>query len=89
MSITKEKKAQVIKTHARGKTDTGSVEVQVAIMSERINALTGHLKTHKKDNHSRVGLLRLVSSRRSQLDYLKRTSLDRYQALITTLGLRK
>ena len=89
MSITTERKAEVIKTHARGDADTGSAEVQVAIMSERISNLTEHFKTHKKDNHSRRGLLKLVSARRSLLDHLKTSDVDRYQKLIETLGLRR
>ena len=74
---------------ARAATDTGSPEVQVAILTERIANLTGHFKTHAKDNHSRRGLLMLVNKRRSLLDYLKRIDLERYQALIAKLGLRK
>ena len=89
MSITAERKAEVIKTHARADADTGSAEVQVAIMSERIANLTEHFKTHKKDNHSRRGLLKLVSARRSLLDHLKKSDVDRYQKLIETLGLRR
>jgi small subunit ribosomal protein S15 len=89
MSITTERKAEVIKTHARGEADTGSAEVQVAIMSERIANLTEHFKTHKKDNHSRRGLLKLVSARRSLLDHLKKSDEARYQALIEKLGLRR
>ena len=89
MSITAERKAEVIKSHARGDADTGSAEVQVAIMSERIANLTEHFKTHKKDNHSRRGLLMMVNKRRSLLDYLKRKDVDRYNALIAKLGLRK
>ena len=89
MSITTERKAEVIKSHARGDADTGSAEVQVAIMSERISNLTEHFKTHKKDNHSRRGLLKLVSARRSLLDHLKKSDTDRYQKLIETLGLRR
>jgi small subunit ribosomal protein S15 len=89
MSITTERKAEVIKTHARGEADTGSAEVQVAIMSERIANLTEHFKTHKKDNHSRRGLLKLVSARRSLLDHLKKSDAGRYQKLIETLGLRR
>ena len=79
----------MIKTHARGEADTGSAEVQVAILSERISNLTEHFKTHKKDNHSRRGLLKLVSQRRSLLDHLKKTDVSRYQSLIETLGLRR
>ena len=89
MSITAERKAEVIKSHARADADTGSAEVQVAIMSERIANLTEHFKTHKKDNHSRRGLLKLVSARRSLLDHLKKSDTDRYQKLIETLGLRR
>ena len=89
MSITTERKAELIKTHARGEADTGSAEVQVAILSERISNLTEHFKTHKKDNHSRRGLLKLVSARRSLLDHLKKSDQPRYQKLIETLGLRR
>ena len=89
MSITAERKAQVIAENARGEGDTGSAEVQVAILSERIANLTEHFKTHKKDNHSRRGLLKLVSARRSLLDHLKKSDEGRYQALIEKLGLRR
>ena len=89
MSITAEKKQELIKTHARGAEDTGSPEVQVAILTERIVNLTEHFKTHAKDNHSRRGLLMLVNKRRSLLDYLKREDTQRYSDLITKLGLRK
>ncbi len=89
MSITAEKKAALIADNARGGKDTGSPEVQVAILSERIQNLTEHFKTHAKDNHSRRGLLMLVSKRRSLLDYLKKKDEGRYQALIAKLGLRK
>ena len=89
MSITAERKAEVIKSHARGDADTGSAEVQVAIMSERIANLTEHFKTHKKDNHSRRGLLKLVSQRRQLLDYLRRTDEKRYKGLIEKLGIRR
>lgn len=89
MSITAERKAEVIKSHARGEADTGSAEVQVAIMTERIVNLTEHFKMHKKDNHSRRGLLKMVSARRSLLDHLKKSDVDRYQKLIETLGLRR
>ncbi len=89
MSITAERKAELIHTHARTEHDTGSAEVQVAILSERISNLTEHFKTHKKDNHSRRGLLKLVSQRRSLLDHLKTSDQGRYQALIETLGLRR
>ena len=80
MSITAERKAELIHTHARCEGDTGSAEVQVAILSERIANLTEHFKTHKKDNHSRRGLLKLVSQRRSLLDHLKTSDEGRYQA---------
>ena len=89
MSITVERKADLIKTHARSEGDTGSAEVQVAILSERIANLTEHFKTHKKDNHSRRGLLKLVSQRRRLLDHLMGSDGGRYQALIETLGLRR
>ena len=89
MSVTAEKKQQIIKDHARKSDDTGSPEVQVAILTERIINLTEHFKTHAKDNHSRRGLLMLVNKRRSLLDYLKREDAARYTDLITKLGLRK
>ncbi len=89
MSITAEKKAEVIKAHATKPGDTGSADVQVAILTERINALTEHFKTHAKDNHSRRGLIKMVSQRRSHLDYIKRTDKARYEALIAKLGLRR
>jgi small subunit ribosomal protein S15 len=89
MSITAERKTELITTHARSDHDTGSAEVQVAILSERIANLTEHFKIHKKDNHSRRGLLKLVSQRRSLLDHLKSSDEARYQALIGTLGLRR
>ena len=89
MSITTERKAELITTHARGQGDTGSAEVQVAILSERIANLTEHFKTHKKDNHSRRGLLKMVSQRRRLLDHLKVTDEGRYTAIIGTLGLRR
>ena len=89
MSITAERKQTLIQEHGRGEADTGSAEVQVAILSERIANLTEHFKTHKKDNHSRRGLLKLVSTRRSLLDHLKTSDEGRYQALIERLGLRR
>lgn len=89
MTITAARKAELITTHARSEGDTGSPEVQVAILSERISNLTEHFKIHGKDNHSRRGLLTLVNKRRSLLDYLKREDNARYAALIATLGLRK
>jgi small subunit ribosomal protein S15 len=89
MSITAERKAELIQSHARTPGDTGSAEVQVSILSERIANLTEHFKTHKKDNHSRRGLLKMVSQRRRLLDHLKSTDAGRYQSLIETLGLRR
>ena len=89
MSITAERKAEVIKQHARGDADTGSAEVQVAIMSERIANLTEHFKTHNKDNHSRRGMIKMVSQRRGLLDYVKSRDAKRYEAIISKLGLRR
>ena len=89
MSITAERKQEVIKEHARAKEDTGSPEVQVAILTSRIQTLTEHFKTHAKDNHSRRGLLMLVNKRRSLLDYLRNKDAQRYTDLIGKLGLRK
>ena len=89
MSVTAEKKAEIIKDNAQAQGDTGSPEVQVAILTERINNLTEHFKDHKKDNHSRRGLLKLVSSRRSLLDYLKKIDEARYSKLIASLGIRR
>ncbi len=89
MSITAERKQTLIKEHGRGMEDTGSPEVQVAILTDRINTLTGHFKTHAKDNHSRRGLLMMVNKRRSLLDFLKREDTGRYSDLIAKLGLRK
>ena len=81
--------AQVVKQYQRAANDTGSSEVQVALITERINGLAGHFKTHVKDFHSRRGLLKLVSQRRKLLDYLKRTDTEKYRTLIERLGLRK
>lgn len=89
MTITLERKAELIKKFAQTEGDTGSPEVQIAILSERISNLTEHFKTHKKDNHSRRGLLKMVSQRRRLLDYLKRVANPRYTALIKELGLRR
>ena len=89
MTITAERKAEVVKEHARQDGDTGSPEVQVAILSERIRNLTEHFKGHAKDNHSRRGLLMMVNKRRSLLDYLRKTDGQRYLDLIAKLGLRK
>jgi small subunit ribosomal protein S15 len=89
MSVTAEKKAEIIQDNAQGKGDTGSPEVQVAILTERIRNLTEHFKGHHKDNHSRRGLLMMVNKRRSLLAYLKKKDVERYNALIQKLGLRK
>ncbi|PPR23514.1 MAG: 30S ribosomal protein S15 [Alphaproteobacteria bacterium MarineAlpha10_Bin2] len=89
MSITAERKAELMGEFGKTAGDTGSPEVQVAILTERINNLTGHFKTHKKDRHSRRGLLKMVSRRRSLLDYLKREDTERYADVIQRLGLRK
>ena len=89
MSVTAEKKQELIQDNARQSGDTGSPEVQVAILTERIRNLTEHFKGHHKDNHSRRGLLMMVNKRRSLLDYLKKKDVDRYNALIQKLGLRK
>jgi len=89
MSISAERKLEVIKAHAKKVGDTGSPEVQVGILSARINNLTEHFKKHVKDNHSRRGLLKLVSQRRQLLDYLKRADEGRYKALIQKLGIRR
>lgn len=87
--MTKERKTEVLEAHARVKNDTGSVEVQVAIITERINELTEHLKIHKKDNHSRRGLLVMVGKRKRLLKYLENKDIQRYRDLIAKLGLRK
>lgn len=89
MTITAERKQELIKQYATKEGDTGSPEVQVAILSERIANLTEHFKEHKKDNHSRRGLLMMVGQRRRLLDYLKKNSQQRYEALIASLGLRR
>jgi small subunit ribosomal protein S15 len=89
MSITAERKTALIQEYARGGSDTGSPEVQVAILTERINNLTGHFKSHSKDNHSRRGLLKMVSQRRSLLDYVKGKDEQRYRTLIERLGIRR
>lgn len=89
MTITAERKQELIKTHATVKGDTGSPEVQVAILTERINNLTDHFKGHNKDHHSRRGLLKMVGQRRRLLDYLKAKDSKRYSALIAKLGIRK
>ncbi|HEY6579083.1 MAG TPA: 30S ribosomal protein S15 [Rhizomicrobium sp.] len=89
MTITPERKQTLMSEYATGAGDTGSPEVQVAVLSERINNLTGHFKTHVKDNHSRRGLIRLVSQRRRLLDYVRTVDRKRYEALIARLGLRR
>lgn len=89
MAVTSAQKADIVKDYQQAAGDTGSPEVQVALMTARINYLTEHFKTHVKDHHSRRGLLRLVSKRRKLLDYLKRSDADRYRNLISRLGLRK
>ena len=89
MSVDAKTKQKIIKDNAREKNDTGSPEVQVAILTQRIKNLTDHFKDHHKDNHSRRGLLAMVNKRRSLLAYLKRTDVERYNALIQKLGLRK
>ena len=87
--ITPERKKEVVAQYAIKEGDTGSPEVQVAVLSERINNLTEHFQTHKKDNHSRRGLIKMVSTRRSLLDYVKATDVARYNSLIERLGLRR
>lgn len=89
MSLTKDKKAELAGKYGRGTDDTGSTEVQVALLTERINELTEHLREHKKDHHSRRGLLVLVGRRRRLLRYLERKDLERYRGLVAELGLRK
>ncbi|WP_339948024.1 30S ribosomal protein S15 [uncultured Albimonas sp.] len=89
MSITVERKDALIKEHATKEGDTGSPEVQVAILTERITNLTEHFKSHKKDNHSRRGLLKMVAQRRKLLDYVKARDEDRYKTIITRLGIRR
>ena len=87
--ISKEKKAEIIKTYGRTPEDTGSPEVQIALLTERITELTEHLKVNKKDHHSRRGLLKMVGQRRNLLEYLKKKDIERYRKLIERLGLRK
>ncbi len=89
MSTTVAQKAQIIQSYQRAQGDTGSPEVQIALLTARINGLTDHFKTHVKDHHSRRGLLKMVSQRRKMLDYLKRSNADSYRKLIEQLGLRK
>ena len=87
--IAKEKKQEIIKTYARSEGDTGSPEVQIAILTARIKELTEHLKTNHKDHHSRRGLLKMVGKRRGLLDYLKKVDIERYRSIIEKLGIRK
>ncbi len=87
--ITSEKKQEIINTYKRDEKDTGSPEVQIALLTERINELTEHLKVHKKDNHSRRGLLKMVGKRRNLLNYLAKKDINRYRAVVEKLGLRK
>jgi len=89
MSLSAEDKAQVVNEYARGTGDTGSPEVQVALLTRRIEGLSGHFASHKQDHHSRRGLLRMVNQRRKLLDYVKRNDLERYRQLIARLGLRR
>lgn len=89
MALTNQQRADIIAQHARAENDTGSPEVQVALLTAQINELQGHFKTHKHDHHSRRGLIRMVNARRKLLDYLNRKDHDRYTALIGTLGLRR
>ncbi len=89
MALLKERKTALISEHRRGDTDTGSPEVQIALLTARINQLTEHLKAHKKDHHSRRGLLQMVGRRRRLLDYLRREDVERYRAIISRLGLRR
>ena len=89
MALAKETKEKIVSDYRTHDADTGSPQVQVALLSQRINGLTEHFKTHKKDNHSRRGLLKMVSQRRSLLDYLKRTDIERYHEVVNRLGLRR
>ncbi|MEX1142391.1 MAG: 30S ribosomal protein S15 [Thermoleophilaceae bacterium] len=89
MTLTVEQKQEIVSKHGKDAQDTGSAEVQIALLTARVNELTEHLRTHKKDHHSRRGLLMLVGKRRRLLDYLQRNDLDRYRALIKELGLRR
>ncbi len=87
--MTKERKQEIIETYRRDETDTGSPEVQIALLTERINELTTHLKVHAKDNHSRRGLLKMVGARRNLLNYLAKKDIQRYRDIVEKLGLRK
>ncbi len=87
--MTKERKQEILSTYKRGENDTGSPEVQIALLTQRINELTEHLKVHKKDNHSRRGLLKMVGKRRNLLNYLSKKDINRYREIVEKLGLRK
>ena len=89
MEMTRERKQEIINTYKRDEKDTGSPEVQIALLTERINELTEHLKVHVKDNHSRRGLLKMVGKRRNLLNYLAKTDVERYRSIVEKLGLRK
>ena len=89
MKMTKERKQEIINTHKREENDTGSPEVQIAILTERISELTEHLKVHKKDNHSRRGLLKMIGKRRNLLNYLAKKDINRYREIVKKLNLRK
>jgi len=89
MALTPEEKSKVIEQYQQGVSDTGSPEIQIALLSKRIEFLSEHFSTHKKDHHSRHGLLKMVNTRRKLLDYLKKKNIDRYQSLISSLGLRR
>ncbi len=89
MSLSTEQKIKLIEKYKKGDMDTGSPEIQIALISKRIEYLTGHFGVHKKDHHSRKGLLKMVSNRRKLLDYLKKNSQERYQTIISSLGLRR
>ncbi len=89
MPLTKERKLEIIKEHGKSETDSGNTKAQIALLTQRINDLTAHLKTHKKDNHTRYGLLKLVGQRRSLLDYLIKNDIQEYRTLIKKLGIRK
>ena len=89
MALTPEEKSKVIEQYQHGTSDTGSPEIQIALLSKRIEFLSEHFSTHKKDHHSRHGLLKMVNTRRKLLDYLKKKNNDRYQSLISSLGLRR
>ena len=89
MSLSTEEKSKVIEQYQQGNSDTGSSEIQIALLSKRIEFLSEHFSVHKKDHHSRHGLLKMVNTRRKLLDYLKRKNIDRYQSIISSLGLRR